>query len=407
MSKRMIGLLAAALVLLTAVSASAEIRIVRNDPRCWDERLNLRAEPNKAAQSLGRYYTGVRVNVLDETGEWSRVRIASGTGGTRVEGYMMSRCLEEVKDAVKTMLPYMLIGHDEAMLDAQGAALAGGSLHAGDAVYVMAFCGERVHALTTSGIMGYLPVSSLAGELCEPADAQRLERLWTRCTAEGAVPLRRTPQADGAIAATLYGGVRLDDVWAMASGGGQDDAPVSGLLVFLGDAQDEASGFLSAGSWTGWDNGTNCGCMYPVYQQDGELVEVLGRMADGRNIVRRGGAVTLEEEATLTGAVPLRGEPGDTTFFYDAPMKGEISDDEAIRCAIEGLIESGTQDEATGRALTRAALGAMLTHVIRAVQPQWGMTMLFVEFTDDAGARRAYAELWPDDGGFIAAGGNG
>ena len=69
--------------------ASAEYRYVWNGAQ-WDARLNLRAEPTKNSTSIGRYYTGVRVQVLEDLGEWSRVRIAMGESDEPVEGYMMN-----------------------------------------------------------------------------------------------------------------------------------------------------------------------------------------------------------------------------------------------------------------------------------------------------------------------------
>lgn len=399
MLKRMICALMLAALVFPAVCAFAEARVVWNDSRYWDERLNLRAGPDKGAQSLGRYYTGTRVQVLEDTGDWCRVRIATGTRGARTEGYMMSQYLRSTDGWMGAgLLPYGTLTGNTVLTDAQGTRLEGGQLAAGGKVYVMGVDGSRVHAVTEDGLMGYLPLQLIEGGLRCPEDDEKMLLDTVGTPAEGAV-LRESPAQDAPAIATLYGGVRLEDSLFTA----RRDA----VLAALGDREDAARGFLAAGSWTYWDNGANCGCMYPVCQQDGELVEVLGQMADGRYIVRRGGAVTLEEETALTGAVSLRGEPGDTTFFYDAPMKGEISDDEAVRCAIKGLIDAAAEDEATSGLLTREALGAMRASVIRAVQPQWEVTMLFVEFTDDAGVRHAYAELWPDDGRFVAAGGNG
>lgn len=57
-----------------------------NNPHLLD-RLHLRAEPSRESASLGKYYNGTPVFVLEHGEEWTRVRV----GGT--EGYMMTQFL--------------------------------------------------------------------------------------------------------------------------------------------------------------------------------------------------------------------------------------------------------------------------------------------------------------------------
>lgn len=51
------------------------------------DRLNLRAQPDKKSTSLGKYYSGAPVHILENTGEWARVDILG------VEGWMMTEYL--------------------------------------------------------------------------------------------------------------------------------------------------------------------------------------------------------------------------------------------------------------------------------------------------------------------------
>ena len=67
----------------------------RLDARCWatpqnpnpETRLNLRERPDRDSDSLGKFYNGTPVEVLEQGGEWTRVRIGTA------EGYMMTRYL--------------------------------------------------------------------------------------------------------------------------------------------------------------------------------------------------------------------------------------------------------------------------------------------------------------------------
>ena len=62
--------------------------VVNNpDPK---DRLRMRTEPKKGAQSLGKFYNGTPVQVIEELGDWCYVRI--GLDG-HLEGYMMTRYL--------------------------------------------------------------------------------------------------------------------------------------------------------------------------------------------------------------------------------------------------------------------------------------------------------------------------
>lgn len=51
------------------------------------DRLNLRAKPDKKSTSLGKYYNGAPVRILENKGEWARVEILG------VEGWMMTKYL--------------------------------------------------------------------------------------------------------------------------------------------------------------------------------------------------------------------------------------------------------------------------------------------------------------------------
>lgn len=84
---------AAAVFALTACSAMAQGAVVDNgsDP---SSQLNMREQPSRDAQSLGKFYSGTRVEIVrDAGGGWSQVTI--GGEQNSVSGYMMSSYLSE------------------------------------------------------------------------------------------------------------------------------------------------------------------------------------------------------------------------------------------------------------------------------------------------------------------------
>ena len=72
-----------------------DIAVVNNpDPK---DRLHVRTRPDRGSDSLGKFYTGTPVEVLERKGEWARVRLG------HLEGWMMRKYLAEGKkmDSVK------------------------------------------------------------------------------------------------------------------------------------------------------------------------------------------------------------------------------------------------------------------------------------------------------------------
>ena len=135
---------------------------VVNNPNPAD-RLNLRREWNRTAQSLGKYYNGVRVNVLgmpggEEQPEWALVEIE----GTGVRGYMKTAYLafDEEAGAVQSAQPQRTLKESVGLKEkaAQGAAEIQ-TLPVGTVVRVLGVCGEWLH-VCAEGAYGYLPESA-------------------------------------------------------------------------------------------------------------------------------------------------------------------------------------------------------------------------------------------------------
>lgn len=339
--------------------ASAEIRYVWNGAQ-WDARLNLRTEPNKNSTSIGRYYTGVRVQVLEDLGEWSRVRIAMGESEKPVEGYMMNSYL--VSGLLGAgMLPY-------------------GDFN-GKRAYVMAYNSNNLHLLYEDGNTGYFTTSKAS--LAKPLDEERLliERI---CTAEGGATLR---DSAGATVATLYGGVTLE---------GLIFAGRTRALAALGDENGEVSGVITQPDWTWMDNGANCEEKYAVYESENGLIEVLGQMVDGRTILRMttngvdAPQVVLTNGFHLTDLTPLQREG--SYFKYTRPLRDEDADDALISRVYAQLGQEQLQK-----------LSGCTAQVERLIDFQYGHRMLRVRFVDVYGRVCGIADfdgdvmIWQDE----------
>lgn len=398
--KKRIFLLALCALLLAAACAQAKTMYVVN-PGGWDQRLHLRTKPDKSAPSLGRYYTGVRVQVLGQEGEWCRVRIASGLRGARPEGYMMAAYLRSPETTnLAAYIPVETAAADCRMLNASGQQC--GSLRAGETVFVLAFCGERLHVMNRSGTMGYIGKAEIAGELSEPqGDARVLvERL---AVASGGTALYDGTGDGAAQIGWLYGGVPLYD--AMLSVG------EGCVLVGLGDDGDELRGWIRRGGFTWMDNGANCAEEYAVYETDEGIVEVLGVLEDGRHILK------LTDDAESDPVVTLSSRPvpqgaqllarNGAYFVYSRPLNRELSDQAAIDAVLRQTKGHTVVDQLTGESVDASILQTLTPRVIRYFDPQYRHRMLFVAFYDDQGRCRVQAELYPESGELLAVGANG
>lgn len=86
--KRLLTILLTLLLCVPAVRAEINLYYVDGGDA---DRVHLRREPSTQAESLGLYFTGTNVTVVDWYGEWAHVVIGD------VSGYMMSEFLTETK----------------------------------------------------------------------------------------------------------------------------------------------------------------------------------------------------------------------------------------------------------------------------------------------------------------------
>ena len=166
--KKLFAMMLLALLLLSASAQAGgtEYAVVYN-PNTTDM-LNLRQEPSAGAKSLGRYHTGVMVQVLENVnGQWARVQVG------HVTGYMMRRYLEDPsgRKNIPGFAAAVLKNHCDAgmtaLLDTPGGAKHQVIANIADhtPVTVLGYAGDYAH-VQYAGITGYVPQESVfAGTL--------------------------------------------------------------------------------------------------------------------------------------------------------------------------------------------------------------------------------------------------
>lgn len=130
-----------------------------NNPNPAD-RLHLRTKPNKGASSLGKFYNGTPVHVIDRQKDWSFVQIGRLEGG-HLEGWMMNKFLAfgEEKDSVVCSFPQMHMVDDETPLlrEPKAGEKAFVTVKKGHQnYYLIGVVGDEWYVvMTPDGIVGY------------------------------------------------------------------------------------------------------------------------------------------------------------------------------------------------------------------------------------------------------------
>ncbi len=117
-----------------------------------DSRLNMRAEPSKEADSIGKFYSGTEVEILSDAGEgWAEVQI--GTAPYCLNGYMMQEYLSDSVnvDATREMEVISPYGTQSIVIRSRPS-------NSYDAV-AMIEVGSQVHVIGTAGDYYYVRLS--------------------------------------------------------------------------------------------------------------------------------------------------------------------------------------------------------------------------------------------------------
>ncbi|MDD3410373.1 MAG: SH3 domain-containing protein [Eubacteriales bacterium] len=172
MKKAFLMLVLLSLCLLGCAHAEPCAYAVVSNPNAAD-RLNLRAGPSADTPSLGKYYNGTQVKVVENTGDgWLRVQIGA-SGSSAYEGYMDGRFVN-ADSGVVSAAPLGEIRNafasEQVLLSApssQGSELLC-FLPNGTPVTVLGYTEDFYH-VQAAGCAGFAPVSSV--ELSAPSDS--------------------------------------------------------------------------------------------------------------------------------------------------------------------------------------------------------------------------------------------
>jgi len=135
-----------------------------------EDRLNLRVEPSRSSGSLGRYYNGVTVAILQEVDdEWVKVRIDT------LDGYMMRAYLKmnAAEGSVPSAMPTVTIVKSARLLNLREKPTVHskslGSCYGGTQVQVLGVTDAWYH-VQAGGQIGFMSARYLTPQLLSPSE---------------------------------------------------------------------------------------------------------------------------------------------------------------------------------------------------------------------------------------------
>ena len=170
----------------------------------WRTRLNLRSEARKGSEIRGRIYTGTRVELYEDNGEWCTVGL-NFEGGSVLTGCVMKQYLSPLDEEISALCPLAVARESVEVVDHVGAVAR---LESGDTAYVMAACGERYFLMVPGVGQGYAPADAFE-PLEEPREDLRIA-YRTFAVPQGGVTFADEYTGEEV---RLAGGVRLEDCW--------------------------------------------------------------------------------------------------------------------------------------------------------------------------------------------------
>jgi len=356
----------------------------------WRTRLNLRAEQRKGSEIRGRIYTGTRVELYEDNGEWCLVGL-SFEGGTVITGNVMKQYLTPLEDEFSALCPLAVVKEKtEVTAKAYEPAV---QLHPGDTAYVMAVCGDCYFVVIPSKGQGYAPASAFE-ELTEPETDARIVYGVFSAPVGG---LKFTDDHTGETV-KIEGGVVLEDCWQMTGegewnvtfGAGIQRTPrVSGVIPREKLAKEGSVPFEG-----------------DVYAWGKSLIAVIGEI-NGERILRR-----TDENGDIFWA--LGKVPQDAVRIENEMYEIRCEGNELLSAAVtenifQYLSERSVLDErGMGGVVTQEVLKRCRLHAALVIEPETGgLLRVRAWLEDEDGAYVTGGDLKPETGEIIRWGCNG
>ena len=124
-----------------------------------NDRLNLRAEPTSKSASLGKYYNGTTVAILDKQSDWYKVQVGNTTGWMSSSYLDVSASQHSVKDVRPTLT--VLGNNTELFYDCSDSSGIVTTFSAGTKLTVLGVCSSWYH-VEHNGEYGFVRISDMS-----------------------------------------------------------------------------------------------------------------------------------------------------------------------------------------------------------------------------------------------------
>ena len=234
MKRLLITLLVLVFLPLGALAGDRLYQVANPNPA---DRLHLREAPQESAASLGRYYNGTTLLLLEDGKDWVRVRIGDAPGA--LEGYMR-RTFIRLGDVPSAMPEYMSTSSAWELLDQPAANSSYRMVGYGVEFLLMGFSNNWWHVTTRDGrLTGFVPATS------NILIAPKADTVINNPNPADRLNLRKEPSKSAPSLGKYYRGVRVtvlgyanDNLWARVRIGDLEGYMDAAYLV---DAQNAKS----------------------------------------------------------------------------------------------------------------------------------------------------------------------
>lgn len=371
------------------IGGNDAVMIVDNGDE-WDVKLNLRTEQRKGSEIRGRIYTGTRVEIYQDNGEWCTVGL-NFEGGSVLTGEVMKKYLAPLTDEFDALCPLAAAQQTVEITGGTGVTVA--CLQPGDTAYVMAACGERYFVLVPGYGQGYVPKDAFS-PLAEPDEDQRI--IYKRLTVpSGGVTFVHDRTGEEV---RLVGGVRLEDCWRMPGNAEWNVTYGAGI-----QRTPRVKGRIPAEKLT---NDTEVPFEGEVYDWNEGFIAVVGEL-NGKKILRR-----TDKNGDIfwaLGMPPQEGALIEGDLYEIRAEATRILSRETVNRMREYIVERRAIDErGTGSVVTAELIEECRMYAALVMDPATGeLLKIRVWFEDENGSYVTGGDIEPRSGAIIRWGCNG